>query len=344
MENDLLDVGLNALDALEAEDEQKQEDSGEGEDTKPEETAEETPEKTTDEETSEANDDGEASEEQTAEDESEAKEEAPEEKKELSDEEFEELAKKRGYSKAKTEEETKAEDENAKTMEKLLSRPKEISEEVWDGMDEQNKVIYNALPYITAVGKHGTVQVKMPQQLPEGFEFKNDKARMDFANSTQAQENRATQYKNAIEARAQREQQQKAQLEEARQVIGEVDELMKSGDLPKPKAKSGTKEFDNDPAVLTINKILAYRAQRAAQGTNLSVRDSLLLYKAEHPEEFKPKEAKGDIERRNISKKIAGNSKSTSTAVNSDADNKPEYYRPGMSTEEVLDAIMADMD
>jgi hypothetical protein len=229
-------------------------------------------------------------------------------------------------------------------MEKLLARPKEISEDVWDGMDEENKVIYNALPYITAVGKNGTVQVKMPQQLPEGFEFKNDKARMDFANSTQAQENRATQFKNAIHEHAQREQQQKAQLEEARQTIGEIDELMKSGDLPKPKAKSGTKEFDEDPAVLTINKVLNFRSQMAAQGTNLSVKDSLYLYRAYHPAEFKPKEAKGDIERKNISKKIAGNSKATSSAINSDEDNKPHYYKPGMSLEDVRDAVLADLD
>lgn len=344
MENDLLDVGLNALDALEAEDEQKQEDSGEGEDTKPEEAAEETPEGNTDEEKSEANDDGEASEEEPKESESEPEEKAPEEKKEISDEEFEELAKKRGYSKAKTEEETKAEDENAKTMEKLLSRPKEISEEVWDGMSDKNKAIYNSLPYIEALGINGIVRVKMNEMLPRNFVFKDDNARMDFAVKVQAQENRAFAMQQAIEAHEQRVQQHKVEVEEARQTIGEIDELMKSGDLPKPKAKSGTKEFDNDPAVLTINKVLGYRELRAAQGTNLSVRDSLLLYKAEHPEEFKPKEAKGDIERKNISKKIAGNSKATSTAVNSDADNKPEYYRPGMSTEEVLDAIMADMD
>jgi hypothetical protein len=83
---------------------------------------------------------------------------------------------------------------------------------------------------------------------------------------------------------------------------------------------------------------------RARQGTNLSVRDSLLIYKAEHPEEFVKKEAKGDIERKNIAKKVAGNSKATSSAVNKDDDNKPHYYKAGMTTEEVLDRVLEEMD
>jgi hypothetical protein len=167
---------------------------------------------------------------------------------------------------------------------------------------------------------------------------------MKFQNDLQAQENRATQFKQAIEARAEREQRANADRAEAQKVISEINGLQKSGELPSPKAKYGSKEFDNDPAVTLINKVLSYRAMRAQGGTNLSVRDSLMLYKAEHPEEFVKKEAKGDVERRNIAKKVAGNSKSTSSAVNGDDDNKPHYYKTGMSTEDVLDAILNDMD
>jgi hypothetical protein len=343
MNDDLGDVGLNALEALEAQDQQEQENSApEGEETKNEEV-EDTSDGGEDEKASETDDDGEDSEEHSEESESEGEEKAPE-NKELSDEEFEELAKKRGYAKAKTEEETKAETDRQSQMEKLLSRPKEIDEEVWNELPEENKIIYNALPYLVAEGKNGTVQVKTPDQLPEGFEFKNQKAMMKFQNDLQAQENRATQFKQAIDSRAEREQRVSAERAEAQKVIGEIDVLQKSGDLPTPKAKSGTKEFDNDPAVILINKVLGYRAMRAQGGANLSVRDSLLLYKAEHPEEFIKKEAKGDIERRNIAKKVAGNSKATSSAVNGNDDDKPHYYRTGMSTEDVLDAVLNDMD
>ena len=349
MNDDLSDVGLNALEALEEKELQEKENSApDGEEENNEEEAKEptSDDDTNEEETNSVDLHGIKQEDEEGE--SETEEKAGEDEKkdnELSDEEFEELAKKRGYAKAKTEEETKAEDEKAATMEKLLAKPKEIDEEVWDNLPEENKIIYNALPYITAEGKKGAVQVKTPDQLPEDFEFKNEKAMMKFQNDLQAQENRATQFKNAIDARNEREERANAEREEARKVIGEIDALQKSGDLPKPKAKSGTKEFDDDPAVILINKVLGYRAQRASEGANLSVKDSFLLYKALHPEEFAKKEAKGDIERANIAKKVAGNSKATSSAVNGgDDSNKPHYYKTGMSTEDVLDAVLNDMD
>ena len=348
MNDDLGDVGLNALEALEAQDQQEQENSApdgdEGKNTE-EEVKEPASDEETNEEETETSDNGETGEKEDEEGESETEEKAGEdEKKELSDEEFEELAKKRGYAKAKTEEETKAETDRQSQMDKLLARPKEIDEEVWNELPEENKVIYNALPYLVAEGKKGVVQVKTPDQLPDGFEFKDQKAMMKFQNDLQAQENRATQFKQAIEARAEREQRASADRAEAQKVISEIDGLQKSGELPSPKAKYGSKEFDNDPAVTLINKVLNYRAVRAQGGTNLSVRDSLMLYKAEHPEEFVKKEAKGDVERSRIAKRVAGNSKSTSSAVNGDDENKPRYYKTGMSTEDVLDAVLNDMD
>ena len=354
MEDDLTDVGLNALEALEAQDQQEQDnsdpndggedkDTSETGDTNPEDTGEETNETTgNSEDAGEDGGNGEGSSEK--EDNSDDDTDKKDKDEKMSDEEFEELAKKKGYAKTKTEEETKTENERAAIMGKLLAKPKEIDEEVWNELPEENKIIYNALPYLVAEGKRGIVQVKTPDQLPDDFEFRNEKAMMKFQNDLQAQESRATQFKQALEARAEREQRANADRAEAQKVISEINGLQKSGELPSPKAKYGSKEFDNDPAVTLINKVLNYRAMRAQQGTNLSVRDSLLLYKAEHPDEFVKKEAKGDIERRNIAKKVAGNSKATSSAVNGDDGNKPHYYKTGMSTEDVLDAVLNDMD
>lgn len=343
MDDDLGDVGLNALEALEAQDQQEEtSDPDTGEDV---EDASETGGQDTDPEDAGGSEDGGGEEESSEEEDSSGDNSSKKEKdEEMSDEEFEELAKKRGYSKAKTEEETKQADENAATMEKLLARPKEIAEEVWDELPNENKIIYNALPYLVAEGKNGVVQVKTPDQLPDDFEFRNEKAMMKFQNDLQAQETRATQFKNALEARAEREQRFNSERAEARKVISEIESLQKSGALPTPKATYGKDGFDNDPAVVLINKVLNYRAKRAEEGSLLSVKDSLLIYKAEHPEEFVKKEARGDIERRNIAKKVAGNSKATSSAVNGDDGNRPHYYKTGMSTEDVLDAVLNDMD
>ena len=342
MDADLQDVGLNALEAMEAQDEEQADNTNEdaAETTDVEDAGTEQNDANTEVEETEGDDtstNAEDKEEDTPEDKE------PEEKKELSDEEFEEMAKKKGYAKAPSEEEKAQQDARANTMEKLLACPKEIDSEVWEELPAQNKIIYNALPYITAEGKDGEVlRVKTPDQLPEDFEFANKKAEMKFQNDLQAQEMKATKMSEALNARAQRAQAEYAQRQEAVNVINQIEALQKTGELPTPKAKQGTEDFDKDDAVVLINKVLSYRSARMAEGLNLPIKDALMLYKAQHPEEFEKKEAKGDIERKNIAKKISGGGKASGTPVNSKE--KPHYYRPGMSTEDVIDRIMDDWD
>lgn len=269
---------------------------------------------------------------------------------EMTDEEFEELAKKRGYSKKSDDDEKKkAEDEAKRRADAINSipKPKELDADTWSAMPPMNKVIYARLPYITAHGKDGDVKIKTPEQLPDDFEFANDKARAQYTNDIQAQETMAQQMANYIQGQTRQQQASAQQREQARAIIAEVNELQKSGDLPTPKAQPNTPEFDTDPAVAVINKVLNYQAQRAQQGVRLSVRDAYLLCRAEHPDDFKKPEtkAKGDDERKAIAKKVAGNNKSTNkSAAEESAGNKRKYYRPGMSTQDVLDRALQDLD
>ena len=269
---------------------------------------------------------------------------------EMTDDEFEELAKKRGYSKKSDDDEKKkAEDEAKRRADAINSipKPKELDADTWSAMPPMNKIIYSRLPYVTAHGKDGDVKIKTPEQLPDDFEFASDKARAQYVNDIQAQENMAQQMANYIQGQTRQQQTSAQQREQARAIIAEVNELQKSGDLPTPKAQPNTPEFDTDPAVAVINKVLNYQAQRAQQGVRLSVRDAYLLCRAEHPDDFKKPEtkAKGDDERKAIAKKVAGNNKSTNkSAAEESAGNKRKYYRPGMSTQDVLDRALQDLD
>lgn len=269
---------------------------------------------------------------------------------EMTDEEFEELAKKRGYSKKSDDDEKKqAEDDARRRADAINSipKPKELDADTWSAMPPMNKVIYSRLPYITAHGKDGDVKIKTPEQLPDDFEFANDKARAQYTNDIQAQENMAQQMANYIQGQTRQQQASVQQREQARAIIAEVNELQKTGDLPTPKAQPNTPEFDTDPAVKIINNVLNYQAQRARQGVHLSVRDAYLLCRAEHPDVFKKPEtkAKGDDERKAVAKKVAGNNKSTNkSAAEESAGNKRKYYRPGMSTQDVLDRALQDLD
>lgn len=351
MEDDLTDVGLNALEQLEAQDAEENTEAEDNTEAEEKDTNNETDADVSEdngEENDEPNEDGNSDEEDANGEDGSDKNESDEDKKdgdkkELTDEEFEEMAKKRGYSKAPSEEDKSEEQTRANRMAELTACPPEVDENVWAELPEENKIVYNALPYIAAEGKNGNVvNVKTPDQLPDDFEFASKRAEAKFYTDLQAQETKANQLMGAIQSRNQRAEQAYRQREEARNVISQIETLQKAGDLPTPKAKAGTKEFDNDPAVLVINKVLDYRASRMAEGVNLTIKDSLMLYKSQHPEDFEKKEAKGDIERANIAKRVAGNSKSSSTAVNKG--NKPEYYRQGMSTEDVLDRVLEDMD
>lgn len=269
---------------------------------------------------------------------------------EMTDEEFEELAKKRGYSKKSDDDgKRKAEDEARRRADAINSipKPKELDADTWSAMPPMNKVIYSRLPYITAHGKDGDVKIKTPEQLPDDFEFANDKARAQYTNDIQAQENMAQQMANYIQGQTRQQQASVQQREQARAIIAEVNELQKTGDLPTPKVQPNTPEFNTDPAVAVINKVLNYQAQRAQQGVRLSVRDAYLLCRAEHPDDFKKPEtkAKGDDERKAVAKKVAGNNKSTNkSAAEETAGNKRKYYRPGMSTQDVLDRALQDLD
>ena len=234
----------------------------------------------------------------------------------------------------------------------MTRKPAEVPQEVWDDTPDNNKIVYNNLPIITARGANGkTVNVKLPDQLPADFKFEDEKARAEFMTAMQEQSNRMNGMLNALNARDERAKQEEARLAEAHRTVDAVKALQKSGALPTPKAEYGTKEFDNDPAVRTINNVLNYRVERARQGVNLTVEDALTLYKSAHPDEFKKTEtkkadtkAKGDEERKKVAQKIAGGKKSTNKSASDKAKGEHKYYKFGMSTQDVLDRALEDLD
>ena len=359
--NDLTEIALDALERAESadnqsdasdttndgEDEKDTSNAGDGDDNGSEDDDDSETENTDE-------NDGDDSDDKSDDDDSDDNDESESDDKkksdEMTDEEFEELAKKRGYSKKSDDDEKKkAEDDARRRADAINSipKPKELDADTWSAMPPMNKVIYSRLPYITAHGKDGDVKIKTPEQLPDDFEFANDKARAKYTNDIQAQENMAQQMANYIQGQTRQQQASVQQREQARAIIAEVNELQRTGDLPTPKAQPNTPEFDTDPAVKIINNVLNYQAQRAQQGVRLSVRDAYLLCRAEHPDVFKKPEtkAKGDDERKAIAKKVSGNNKSTNkSAAEESAGNRRKYYRPGMSTQDVLDRALQDLD
>lgn len=274
-----------------------------------------------------------------------------EEKKDLSDDEFEKMAKARGYAKAPTDEEKRQAEQKQKeaeteqqTIERLTKKPQEIPDDVWENTPKNNKMVYNSLPIITARGKNGTsVNVKLPTQLPDGFEFADEKARAEFQTAMAEQGRRSDNMLAALDNRDKQIQNEEAQRNFARQTIAEVAALQKSGDLPTPKAKPNTPEFKEDPAVKILDGVVGLRDQKMAEGYRLSMADATVLFKSQHPELFQPKNTyneKADKERAGVARKVATGKKTSGKGA--DNYNQTPVYRPGsnMSLMDVAEEAM----
>ena len=274
----------------------------------------------------------------------EVEEKKEDEKKEISDDEFEEMAKKRGYAKEPTQEQKKQQETAQSTEERLTKRPKEIPEDVWDNTPKNNRMVYNSLPIITARGKNGvTVNVKLPTQLPDGFEFADEKARTEFNTAMAEQGKRSDEWLNALAARDRQIEENSQRIAFAKQTIAEVSALQKTGALPTPKAKPNTPEFKDDPAVKILDGVVGLRDQKLAAGYNISIEDAAALYKMQHPEAFEKKNAyneKADSERTGIARKVATGKKSSGRGA--DNYNQTPVYRPGsnMSLQDVAEEAM----
>lgn len=349
MNNNLEDIGLSALEELAQDDvDTAEENTQDAEDTAEDTTADSAEDsgdttETSEEKGTEPEEDASDADDNTDDDATEdtAEPEQKEEKHELTDEEFEELAKKRGYSKHEDKEETTTE-ENPKTQD-LLAKPEEIDKETWENMDDEMKIVYNQLPYIQAKGDDGKIyKIKTQEQLPANFRFSDDNERMRFMADLTAQEKRAEDSINKIEEFKQRE----AYAREAREIVDGVAAMQKAGELPIPKLDSNDPKFNDDPAVKVINHVLNFKKEKETQGYKLSIEDATLLYKAKHPDEFR-KDAKGDQERASIAKKVSGSAKNSGKPVNNvDKSPKDIYggYRPGMSIQDIVDEELSADD
>ena len=262
--------------------------------------------------------------EETPEDESDEKEpgESEEESKAqgLSDEEFLKELERRGLKVAENKKEEPKKDDKPQPWEE---RPDEIDEKLWNKSSPEEKFIYNSLDYITVKGKDGDeLSIKLPTQLPDDFEFANKKAEAQFYSAMSAQSSKAEKLMNKITS--DREQTTKAEKEKAEldAIIADVDRLQDDGIVPKIKAKPGTEEFNNDPSVQLVNKILDFRDEynRKHKGENISSYTAGLIYKAKNPKEFETEDDKRRSSQDKSREKTASRVANKTTSAN-----RPEY-------------------
>lgn len=238
----------------------------------------------------------------------------------LSDEEFLKELERRGLKVAEDKKEEPKKDDKPQPWEE---RPDEIDEKLWNKSTPEEKFIYNSLDYITVKGKDGEeLSIKLPTQLPDDFEFANKKAEAQFYSAMSAQSSKAEKLMNKITS--DREQTTKAEKEKAEldAIIADVDRLQDDGIVPKIKAKPGTEEFNTDPSVQLVNKILDFRDEynRKHKGENISSYTAGLIYKAKNPKEFETEDDKRRSSQDKSREKTASRVANKTTSAN-----RPEY-------------------
>lgn len=238
----------------------------------------------------------------------------------LSDEEFLKELERRGLKVAENKKEEPKKDDKPQPWEE---RPDEIDEKLWNKSTPEEKFIYNSLDYITVKGKDGEeLSVKLPTQLPDDFEFASKRAEAQFYSAMSAQSSKAEKLMNKITS--DREQTTKAEQEKAEldAIIADVDRLQDDGIVPKIKAKPGTEEFNTDPSVQLVNKILDFRDEynRKHKGENISSYTAGLIYKAKNPKEFETEDDKRRSSQDKSREKTASRVANKTTSAN-----RPEY-------------------
>lgn len=238
----------------------------------------------------------------------------------LSDEEFLKELERRGLKVAENKKEEPKKEDKPQPWEE---RPDEIDEKLWNKSTPEEKFIYNSLDYITVKGKDGEeLSVKLPTQLPDDFEFASKRAEAQFYSAMSAQSSKAEKLMNKITS--DREQTTKAEQEKAEldAIIADVDRLQDDGIVPKIKAKPGTEEFNTDPSVKLVNKILDFRDEynRKHKGENISSYTAGLIYKAKNPKEFETEDDKRRSSQDKSREKTASRVANKTTSAN-----RPEY-------------------
>lgn len=232
---------------------------------------------------------------------------------------------------------------------KPMPRPTEVPEDVWASMNEFQHAVYDKLPYIEIRDNEGGVhRVKHNSQIPKDFPWASEDAKNQFyAVDLPAQSVLAERIGGQLQGQTQQQQQQAQFQREADEVVKGVDALIAQGIVPKITAQPGTDEFNTDPGVQRANEILTLRREHLARGENISIETAGRIFKAEHPDLYKPKPTKSpaDAQRKAASRNIAGNGqRGTAADAKNGGSAKPKVWPVGTSAEDIADAYQDQLD
>lgn len=203
---------------------------------------------------------------------------------------------------------------------RLLAKPPEVDEAGWQRLSQEERYIYNQLPYIEARGKDGNVvRVKTPEQLPQDFEFASDQERQRFFSIELPSLSYKAEWLGQYVEQAKRNYAEKqAQAERDDAIVRDIKRAQDAGIIAQFEGKDADTSADS-PVTKQIAEVLDYQAKMEKHGDPVSFMIAARLWHADKASA----EAKAQAESAKKESPLDKQRKEAAAHVGKDGANKP---------------------
>jgi hypothetical protein len=217
-------------------------------------------------------------------------------------------------------EQKRIQSERDAAADRLLAKPPEVDEAGWQRLSQEERYIYNQLPYIEARGKDGSViRVKTPEQLPQGFEFASDHERQRFFSiELPSLSYKAEQLGQYVEQVKRDYAEKQAQAERDDAIVRDIKRAQDAGIIAQFEGKDADTSADS-PVTKQIAEVLDYQAKMEKQGDPVSFMVAARLWHADKASA----EAKARTESAKKESPLDKQRKEAAAHVGKDGANKP---------------------
>jgi hypothetical protein len=217
-------------------------------------------------------------------------------------------------------EQKRTQSERDAAADRLLAKPPEVDEAGWQRLSQEERYIYNQLPYIEARGKDGNVvRVKTPEQLPQGFEFASDQERQRFFSiELPSLSYKAEQLGQYVEQAKRDYAEKQAQAERDDMIVRDIRRAQDAGIIAQFEGKDADTSADS-PVTRQIAEVLDYQAKMEKQGDPVSFMVAAKLWHADKASA----EAKAQAESAKKESPLDRQRKEAAAHVGKDGANKP---------------------
>lgn len=236
-------------------------------------------------------------------------------------------------------------DDEEEEKPKEVEQPKETQP---SNLNPEQKYIYDNLPTLSVTGKDGKrYDVKVPNELPDDFEYANAREQANFTSAVASQEIKANTLQNQYQTQASDKSAEEFATREDKAITDDIASLQKLGDIPTFKKKPSDPDFDSDPTAVLIDNVREFMDKRnddflkrynAGQAyRHIGFEEAFYAYRRANPETTRSTEQQAeDKQRKEVGRNVSSKgTKATGT--------KRPQVRSGMQTRDLY-AMIDNMD